>query len=663
MQNIKSFETVINISTLDNAYEESFVVKNFENGRYFSDCLQLNIDYKYEVTTTVEGVSKIKLILEQNCIQKLNVSFSHIMSFKSEEFFTFNSEQFTNGVVNDEFFFIGNKDRINTLVYPGIPYKNKFTRVTRKRNPFSNGGFTKRSVFSDLELIKLSGNKVYLNYGFKYDFINYVKLEDVRLEVNEFIKIDSGFYRIVVENNTAHEVAFELNDVNNEIYELQYMKVEPHSKLEDFFQIGSTNEYIFNFSSDEVNVFFEKIAPKIGNHITLEQGKSYENEILIAEAHFENSKRNNRYFPQIYFNHLIDFVSFDETNEYEKLFYASTFVNILDNNLFVPNVNYSPDMYARDTFWTIISLADKRLNEVFLSEYINTQDPSGVIGTIITPDMGSVEKKNNEAAMELLWWHLLNKRRGYKGVAKDKLDLLVDYVFNFDKQKTGECFAEYVLGQNDVIDFRGNPSNRLAVNQGMYAVTLKVIKELGYEVSDELLQKAISYYQAYYDQELGYIVSDRDFPKVVTYCDLLPEFASLWLFGEKMLTDEIVINTLDKLPHVNGIGRLIADVEKGTFDGSYHQWNDWEWFEPGYYYNGGSWMREEICAYYVGYAHGWKNAKERFENRVYQEFNFFKDEPFSHEHLNLAGINNSPKATYVFGWNVFYVEVKKLIEN
>ena len=662
MQNINHFETVVNISTLDNAYEENFVINNLESGKYFSDCLQLYIDYRYEISNG-DGVSKIKLILEQNCIQKLNVSFSHIIAFKSNEFFTFNSEQFTNGVVNDEFFYIGNHDDINTLVYPGIPYKNKFTRVTRKRNPYSSGGFTKRSVFNDLELIKLSGNKVSLNYGFKYDFISYVKLEDLKLEINKFIKINSGFYRIVVVNNTEQEISFELNDINNEIYELQYMKVKPHSKLVDFFQVGSTNEYIFNFSSDEVDVFFEKIEPKIGNNITLEQAKPYENEILIVDAHFENNKRNNRYFPQIHFNHLIDFVSFEETNENEKLFYASTLVNILDQNLCVPNVNYSPDMYARDTFWTIISLADKHLNEVFLSEFIKTQGQDGVIGTIITPDMGSVEKKNNEAAMELLWWHLLNSRKGYNGVAKEKLNLLVDYVFNFDRQKTGECFAEFVLGQNDVIDFRGNPSNRLAVNQGMYAVTLKVIKELGYDVSDELIQNAINYYQAYYDPELGYIISDREFPKVVTYCDLLPEFVSLWLFGEKMLTEEIVINTLDKLPHVNGIGFLIGDVEKGTFDGSYHPWNEWEWFEPGYYYNGGSWMREEICAYYVGYAHGWKNAQARFEKRVYQEINFFKDEPFSHEHLNLSGIECSTKATYVFSWNVFYVVVKKLFES
>ncbi|MGG3560917.1 hypothetical protein ABES03_04745 [Neobacillus rhizosphaerae] len=662
MRNItSSFETVVNISTLDHAYNESFVIHQLQSGTYFSECLQLNIDYRYHINT-VDGVSKISFILVQNCIQKVNVSFSHRISFKNEEFFTFNTDKFTNGIVTDEFFYIGNHDSVNTLVFPGIPYKNRFTRVSRKRNPYNRGGFTKRSVFKDLELIRLSGNEVSLNYGYSYDFVNYKKLEDVQFELNKFCRIDSGFYRIVVENNTDDEISFELNDVKNEIYELQYMTVKPHSKLADFFQIGSTNQYIFNFSSEEANVSFEKIEPKMGNHITLKQAEPYENEILIVEADFENNKRNNRYYPQIHFNHLIDFVEFDETNEYEKLFYASVFVNILDDNLCVPNVNYSPDMYARDTFWTIVSLNDQRLNEVFLSEFLNTQGPNGVIGTIITPDMGSVEKKNNEAAMELLWWHLLNKRRGYCGIAKEKLNRLVDYVFNFDKQKTGECFAEFVLGQNDVIDFRGNPSNRLAVNQGMYAVTLKVIKELGYEVPDDLIKNAVDYYRAYYDPELGYIISDRAFPKVVTYCDLLPEFVSLWLFGEKMLTDEIVINTLDKLPHVNGIGRLIADVEKGTFDGSYHHWNEWEWFEPGYYYNGGSWMREEICAYYAGYVHGWKDARARFENRVYQEFNFFKDEPFSHEHLNMAGIERSTKATYVFCWNVFYVIVKELFD-
>ena len=39
----------------------------------------------------------------------------------------------------------------------------------------------------------------------------------------------------------------------------------------------------------------------------------------------------------------------------------------------------------------------------------------------------------------------------------------------------------------------------------------------------------------------------------------------------------------------------------------------------GIYYNGGTWMRIEICGYVAGMLHGWSPAKEAIANRLWAE--------------------------------------------
>ncbi|MDP7422776.1 MAG: hypothetical protein QGH40_12920, partial [bacterium] len=54
----------------------------------------------------------------------------------------------------------------------------------------------------------------------------------------------------------------------------------------------------------------------------------------------------------------------------------------------VPSLNYSPDMYNRDSFWSALALPDKELNEAIWNKWAATQNNDGGIGTIITPLVG-----------------------------------------------------------------------------------------------------------------------------------------------------------------------------------------------------------------------------------------------------------------------------------
>jgi hypothetical protein len=53
----------------------------------------------------------------------------------------------------------------------------------------------------------------------------------------------------------------------------------------------------------------------------------------------------------------------------------------------------------------------------------------------------------------------------------------------------------------------------------------------------------------------------------------------------------------------------------------------------GIYYNGGSWMRVEICGYVTGKLHGWKRADRAIANRLWAETHADDDFPTSQEYL------------------------------
>ena len=109
--------------------------------------------------------------------------------------------------------------------------------------------------------------------------------------------------------------------------------------------------------------------------------------------------------------------------------------------------------------------------------------------------MGSVEAKDNEATIEWLIWAMLNKRRFGVTLPQEKIKKAVDYVLNeFDADRDGKCKSHFSLSQVDIVDF--NPkTDRLGVNQGMLAIALRTIKELGFDISEAYIQKAEEEYR------------------------------------------------------------------------------------------------------------------------------------------------------------------------
>ncbi|MEP7127798.1 MAG: hypothetical protein ABI729_02975, partial [Chitinophagales bacterium] len=306
-----------------------------------------------------------------------------------------------------------------------------------------------------------------------------------------------------------------------------------------------------------------------------------------------------------------------------------------------------------------------------------TQTTKGGIGTIITPLMGSVEAKDNEATIEWLIWAMMNKRRFGSMLPKEKIEKAVDYVLNeFDADRDGKCESHFSLSQVDIVDF--NPkTNRLAVNQGMLAIALRTIKELGFDISESYIQKAEEEYRNFYDVKRKHLLFDRNFPDIITLTDLEPEFFSLWLFNSPMLTDEMVKNHLDQMPVLNKVAnsphpeygttapicvRLTHDKKGFAYlSGDYQPFDKFgaenysNGKSDGFYYNGGSWFRAEYCAYVVGLKHGWTKAGMLMENRVWAEIYLNPEWPFSKEFIPTKWTTTDSWWTSTRGlcWNVF----------
>ncbi len=374
----------------------------------------------------------------------------------------------------------------------------------------------------------------------------------------------------------------------------------------------------------------------------------------------------------------------------EKLVYANfnmlTWItDINDMTPFnVPNMNYAPDMYNRDAFFAGVATYNKEINLSLWEQWSKTQTPKGCIGTIITPRMGSVEAKDNEATIEWLIWAMLNKRRFDVTLPQEKIEKAVAYVLNeFDPDRNGLCSSHFSLSQVDIVDF--NPkTDRLAVNQGMLAIALRTIQELGFDISETYIRKAEEGYRNFYDTARKHLLFDRNFPDIITLTDLEPEFFSLWLFDRPILTDEMVRNHLDLIPVLNKVSNS-PHPEYGTTapicvrlikedPGYAYLSGDYQPFEKfgeenysngksdGYYYNGGSWFRAEYCAYVVGLKHGWAKATPLMENRAWAEIYLHPKWPFSKEFIPTKWTTTDSwwPSTRGLCWNVFILMADEL---
>lgn len=654
------------------------------------------------------------------------------------KYLTFEYDNFPGGFAHEMFpsagFVTPDNQVVGFLMDAG--YKNHYTRTTRRRFNGHGGGFVGMRKLPDPNLVSMatlyeraknnnyikqtfgelynldSGKEIKLQLNSQYKKVGAVEISknDSIYKLNINSNEQSGFEMIApFKDQKAYTVSFlckgstpialKLFRIKNgkKTVELEngikYIEKFPTQEKEwALFKGSILVPYIEN---DSVSLFIGASDAKDCS-LQIKNLQFVENEPAIEPynkiAMGETVTKTTYIFVEPFTNHH-DFVISSQTrlaeakkfegSEIEKMMYANfnmlTWITSIDDfsPFNVPNMNYSPDMYNRDSFFSIVSSYNKELNLSIWNKWAQTQNQKGAVGTIITPYMGSIEVKDNEATIQFLIWAMMNKRRFGVELPKDKIQKAVDFVLNeFDEDKNGKCKSHFPLCQVDVLDFYPK-TDRLAVNQGMLAIALRTIKELGYEISDSYIEKAETEYRNFYDAKRKHLLYDKQFPDIIAITDLEPEFYSLWLFKRPILTDEMVVNHLNQIPLLNKVPnsphpeygttapliiRLTKDKKGYSFMntdyqpfGEFGKSNYVGGTNDGIYYNGGSWFRAEYCAYVVGAKHGWEKAKKMMENRAWAEINLNPEWPYSKEFIptKWTTTNSWWPSTRGLCWNVF----------
>jgi hypothetical protein len=657
---------------------------------------------------------------------------------KPKKYVTFEYDDFPGGFVHEMFPSAGFVTPGNNVVgfLTDAGYKNQYTRNTRRRFSGRTGGFVGMRRLPDPNLFSVAGaserkqNNDYVKqtFGEMYNLdageTTVLKTDKAyQKEGNAEITNENGLISITGHPGTRAGIEFITPIKDQKVYTISFsckgntplaLKLFRVKNGQKTIELEDGVKYIDNFPAveDKWTLFKGSIlVPYIENDsvsmfIGTQSGK--ECKLQVKDLKFaehqpqqepynvlplgEKVEKTTYIFMEPWKSHQQFMISSQSRlaegkgfkgSQIEKMLYANfnMLTWITDVNDFkpfnVPNMNYAPDMYNRDSFFSSVSGYNKELNLSIWEQWGKTQTPKGSIGTIITPLMGSVEAKDNEATIEWLIWAMLNKRRFGVNPPQEKIKKAVDYVLNeFDAGKNGKCKAHFSLSQVDIIDYEPK-TDRLGVNQGMLVIALRTIKELGFDIPEAYIEKAEKEYRNFYDVKRKHLLFDRKFPDIISLTDLEPEFFSLWLFKRPMLTDEMVKNHLDQIPVLNKVANsphpeygttapICVRVTKDAKGYAYLS-GDYQPFEKfgeenysngksdGFYYNGGSWFRPEYCAYVVGLKHGWKKAKPLMENRVWAEIYLNPKWPFSKEFIPTKWTTTDSwwPSTRGLCWNVF----------
>jgi len=428
----------------------------------------------------------------------------------------------------------------------------------------------------------------------------------------------------------------------------------------------------------------------------LEMGKPQEKTVFIfADNRVKDTLREYRLTSQLHFADALGF----RGGQTEKIVWADTMSLCWQAEPYVtramcaPSISYSAagEMYLRDSFYSMSGLHNRQLNEGLFSSWGDNQGDDGSIGTLIPANVGQRERKSNDSTPQWLMWAFKNHQRFGTPLPEDKLRKAAEYCLStYDKHGDGVCWAEFVMGQDDVI-FYPKGTRDICNNQGVWAVTLRVIKELAIpgiseSISEEHLRKAEEAYRSYYDPALKRMISVRGETNAIGFDAIWPEFLSLCLFNHEILDDQMICNQLDRMPvmlpneaapHPEEGGTVrpilvgLQDPSPGWkyFTATFHPMSSDEFAssysnhrKDGMYYNGGSWMQIEICGYVAGKLHGWKRADKAIANRLWAEIHTDPEFPTSQEYLATDPRNLDFGGHRVFAWNAFVLTALEMAD-
>lgn len=302
---------------------------------------------------------------------------------------------------------------------------------------------------------------------------------------------------------------------------------------------------------------------------------------------------------------------------------------ICDNTLAIGNiVVFRPSKYHRDTFFRDLFLvrqfADSpKMDRIALDMFADVQDPeTGYIPTSIFafgkdgfrfPDESTFYypilalQASHENGVELSARHWMAIERSTRYILAH-MDKETGFIHNdpvLQKDDTRTYWAdELVLPEADVVAFK----------QGLAVIALRAARWfLGHDVPDTIIQKAENAYRRLAQRYGGRLpLSLKTGSRDVSA--LYPEYLSIVLFDHKMLSDEVVKNTIlsfatapPKDEEASDMGLRVILDENGKYlpEEKFFKVRFPQVFmdTPGRYQNGGTWPIWDHAAWVVARLH------------------------------------------------------------
>lgn len=298
----------------------------------------------------------------------------------------------------------------------------------------------------------------------------------------------------------------------------------------------------------------------------------------------------------------------------------------------IPSQAYPQGTWVRDAYWTMAALGDRDLQRRTWHRFAAVQDKvTGRAPSAVLNDDRLYYANDDESTALFVLLALDLTRAGVavegaplEGAARYLLSRLDAHGAVRSGPGPGSWWLDtLILGTPDTVSY----------TQGVTAVALRALTELGVRLPSGVAEQAETAYAALYQPDLQTMTLSAGTTLLDVSC-LAGEHLSLHLFGRKLLSDEAVANTLSAFRRVDYPDDAFLGFPIATnLDGTYMPM---EWFSPapddwpGYYHNGGSWLLYDALALDAGRRHGVSGADDLLRARIQSET---RSAPTLHEYL------------------------------
>ena len=294
----------------------------------------------------------------------------------------------------------------------------------------------------------------------------------------------------------------------------------------------------------------------------------------------------------------------------------------------VPSSFYGVGMWMRDSTWALAAMNDVDRFALQTSRFAAAGDQaSGRVATLLLNDagpwFGAGGQGNPVPDDDSNLMFAIAARLGWQTAASQPF-LNNVYAWIRAHADVSGRYAAPSFGWEDSfypLGTSGPASVTVSSNmQGLYAVALRCLKDLGVNVPQAEIDQANAQYAALTIDGRMRAFAGSD---LVDVASLMGEALSLFIWNQPILSDAVVAGTIASFAEVydangNFVGYKVLSNADGSFlpPGLFPVENNGAGTLPGLYLNGGSWMLYEMLALYAGARHDIPGMRDVYVDRM-----------------------------------------------